>query len=268
MSYNYKRYNYGKKQHIEVFTSPIYSTVKERENEITDVIEKKKIKILSDLQRDINKDHNLSVSVNRSKRELIHIARSNNWNWFITITFDPEYTDSTNYDECAKKITKWLNNLKQRKCPNLKYLLVPELHPKYNVRYHFHGLLANTQGFDFVDSGHVDKFGEIIYNINNWKIGFTTAEKIRDSDRAAMYVCKYISKDLLVTAKYRKRYFCSDNSIRVEPEKGLIPLDEIYDNLIDPDRIESVKTIGVQNINRIKYFEVNNSIDISKDDSL
>ena len=44
--------------------------------------------------------------------------------------------------------------------------------------WHFHGLLANCDNLTFNDSGHIDKRGRIIYNLTNYKLGFSTATKV------------------------------------------------------------------------------------------
>ena len=68
-------------------------------------------------------------------------------------------------------MTKYLEKLR-RKNENMKYLVVPELH-KDKKHYHFHGLIADVDNINFEDSGHTDKNGDIIYNIPDWKYGFS-----------------------------------------------------------------------------------------------
>ena len=204
MAYNVKVLNYRDSTHIEFYTKPILEDQKKDVDNITGVIPKdspKQIKIIEDLQMDLKKEHSMQTSVNRSKNNLYRIARSNDWDYFITITFDREQTDSSDYREVVKKITKWLNNMQQRGSAKMKYLIVPEFH-KDGIHYHFHGLLANCDNLNLVDSGHIDKMGEKIYNISNWKYGFTTAVKIKDNGKVTSYIGKYITKDLLNKSKY------------------------------------------------------------------
>ena len=110
-----------------------------------------------------------------------------------------------------KKVKTILNNWVKRY--DAIYLLVPELHKDGCV--HFHGLLGGD--LDFVPSGtflvpHVKKpvkevnlyrFGltadqcRPVYNIGNYKIGFSTAvETDGKMYSVAAYVTKYITKDL------------------------------------------------------------------------
>ncbi len=90
------------------------------------------------------------------------------------------------------------------------YLVVPELH-KDGKAYHFHGLFSNIDNLGLVDSGKVDKNGNTIYNVGKYKFGFTTAERIRDLGRSCSYLSKYITKDLCVVTKGKRRYWSSRN---------------------------------------------------------
>ena len=254
MIYNLKCLEYEDFYHFEFYDKPCIRSEKEDDNTITDVIEKSKIKIIEDLQRDLNKDHTLKVSMNRSKNNLYRIARSNRWDLFITVTFDRKKVDASDYEQVAKKITVWLNNLRKRGNPDLKYLIVPEFHSD-GINYHFHGLLANCDSLVLVDSGHKDFTGSVIYNISNWKIGFSTATKIKDNARVVNYIGKYITKDLLNRVKYKKRYFASRNCYVADEILLNIQPDKVLDLLVqDP---EYIKTLTIPEANqRIKYFEI------------
>ncbi|SFR97196.1 rolling circle replication-associated protein [Anaeromicropila populeti] len=149
-------------------------------------------------------------SKNRSKNMIYDYARSNEWKWFVTMTFDPKKVDSFDYEIVTKKLSQWLKNIHKRKCPNMKYLFVPELHPT-SGRFHFHGIMNNIDELEILDSGHVDNDGNIIYNIGSYKLGFTTATKIRDTEKVAMYIGKYVTKELSAVAKNKKKYWVSKN---------------------------------------------------------
>lgn len=129
------------------------------------------------------KAHCKKVSTSRTKNMIYNIARSNRWEWFITLTFDREKTDASDYDIVTRRLQNFLTNLQQRQCPNLIYLIVPEMHAD-KTHYHFHGLLSGCEGLHFCYSGHDTKGGEPIYNIRNWTWGFTTATQVKDTARA------------------------------------------------------------------------------------
>ena len=254
MEYNTKIIDYGDYLHIQYYDRTLSRV------DFPDYIQKQfdqdeKDTIINDLKVDSEEKqvHNIKTSLNRSKNNLYRIARSNEWDLFITITFDQKLTDSSNFEEVSKKITTFLNNLRKRGSPDLKYLIVPELH-KDKQHYHFHGLISNAPSLDLVDSGHVDKAGDIIYNIYNWKIGFTTAMKIKSQAAVRNYIGKYITKDLMQKLKYKKRYFASKNVYICPEEYKMLHLEDIYDQYAD--NISFAKTVTINGIQRIKYFEV------------
>ncbi len=144
----------------------------------------------------------------------------------MTITFDDTKVDAHNVADVMKKLSKWLENLVQRK--GLKYLLVPEYHPK-SGRVHCHALINDAlevvdsgtrmvRGYDrpvsleklrFIDT-EKNRVLRTVYNVTDWKYGFSTAIQTYGAKPAlASYVSKYITKD---TAKiFGRRYWCSRN---------------------------------------------------------
>lgn len=199
--------------------------------------------------KEVDKERSALVSANRSLNMVYKYARANIWEWFFTLTFNPEKVDSFNYEEVTEKLSKWLNNMR-RTCPDMKYLVVPEKHE--SGRYHFHGLFANVDGLKFVDSGHraphranetqtlraqVEQDPEegtpdgscemstastsgvhaasagasVIYNVGNYSLGFSTATRVQDTSRASSYLSKYITKDLTEGTFGKKRYWASRN---------------------------------------------------------
>lgn len=257
-SYNTKIIDYGDYLHVQYYDITIKRVdfPEEKQKEIDKSID---YEIIEDTQAiEKKRKHSLKTSVNRSKNSLYHIARSNEWDLFITLTFDRELTDSSDYELCSKKVTNFLNNLR-KKSPQLKYLIVPELH-KDGEHYHFHGLLAGADSLELEDSGKVDSFGNKIYNIKNWRdrsgrsLGFTFANKIRDQSAVRNYIGKYITKELMQKLKYKKRYYASTNVNLCKETYHMFSLDDIYSMFAD--QISYAKTVNINGINRIKYFEI------------
>ena len=154
-----------------------------------------------------DKADSIRASRSRTVNKIYDIARANTWEWFVTLTFNPELVDSFNYSAVVKKLSLWLNNMR-KKCPEMKYIVVPEKHK--SGRWHFHGLFSNIDNMDFVDSGKTDN-GKVIYNLGNYKLGWSTATEIEDTHRASSYMCKYITKDLCSVTMGKKRYWASRN---------------------------------------------------------
>lgn len=156
----------------------------------------------------------LTVSLKRTRQIVYDIARSNNWDWFITLTFNPEIVNSFDYEECCDAIKKYTRHLHY---DGLEWLLVPELHK--SGRYHFHGLIKGY--LDVVPSKIKD-----IYNVADYDIGFTTASIIQSHERVATYITKYLTKELAVP-KGKKRYWSSRGLQRPSVTYDVIYKDEL-----------------------------------------
>lgn len=199
-------------------------------------------------------EHCKKVSLSATKNRIYNIARSNMWEWFITLTFDRNKTDSADYDMIVYRLHVFMNNLQKRKCPDMKYLIVPELHED-KEHYHFHGLLSGVDALRFCFSGHFDKGGKPIYNILDWTYGFTTATQVQDTQRVSSYITKYITKDTEQRLKNKKRYLCSRNINRTEPTYHLLDEEEFLS--IYADRISYAKSIKVREAYQmINYYEL------------
>ena len=260
--YNVKVYNYLLDQQIRIYSKPI--TKKDIEKDI--IIEKEKevkdkkqtaVEYKTEGQEIVsNKSYVHQVSVSRTIQKIYEITRSNMWKYFITLTFNPDKVDSFNYQEVTKKLSIWLNNLKKVYASDLKYIVVPELHK--SGRYHFHGLIANTGNIQFIDSGKRTNTGDIIYNIGNYKLGFTTATEIKDCSKASSYITKYISKDLCAVTENKKRYWASRNLDKCVIDSYFLEPYEVKQMLEDmSENITYCKTTECSlNQRKTKYVEV------------
>lgn len=186
---------------------------------------------------DKQKDHALQSSMNRTIQKIYEISRANTWDYFLTLTFDRKKLDSSDYNLLCDKVSKWLNNLRSRYAPDLKYLIVPELH-KDGKHYHFHGLLANIGNITLKDSG-IKKNGHIIYNLSNWKYGFSTVSKVMESNKVSSYITKYITKELCAVSKNKRRYWSSKNCDAAKVSVYNLPYEEISQFL--ENNIQSIR---------------------------
>lgn len=152
---------------------------------------------------------NMSHSINN----VYDLARSNDFNWFITLTFDKRKVNRYDYDECSMAIRLFTKRLYKLGC---KWLIVPEQHEKGG--YHFHG---EVQGdLPLTPSGKTcynEAAGQQvpIYNLTNYEYGFTTVTKIYDQRRTSSYIAKYLTKKIAVP-KGRKCYWASKSLARPE----------------------------------------------------
>lgn len=258
ISYNFKVWNYGNGfKQVRIYNNSIKTDfVRNIEDDIeynpfTGEYEVLKMMRYPDTLR------STTVSNNRAKQKIYELARSNEWEYFFTLTFKE---DRYNYELLTRKLSVWISNVKRDYAKDLKYIFVPELHK--DGALHFHGIVANIGNLPLVDSGLKDKNGNIIYNIDCYKMGFTTATKVTDSGRVASYLTKYITKDLMSYSKGKKKYWASRNLNKPNITEYHIETDHIDDFLIRyNDFITYEKTIDCPMIHtKIRIVEINENL--------
>lgn len=272
--YNLKRVDYGKFVQYRIYDRPICKNEEQKEQK-ENKEQKQEVDKNDKTDKKDNKDtgqtnnfRSEQVSINRSIQTVYKYAQANSWQFFITLTFKRDAkVDVYNYADCVKKITKWLNN-QRCKCPDLKYLVVPEMHK--DGAFHFHGLIANCDGLTFSDSGRVaignkaykrtkeNQHFPTIYNMDNWKYGYSTATTVVSSCKSASYICKYITKDLIQGIGKRRRFYPSNNLDLPEESEHFFDMDSL-DALVESfgDALDYSKTQDIPEAHqRIRYFTV------------
>ena len=203
---------------------------------------------------EVQKKESERISINQTKNRIYSLARANTWEWFITMTFDRKKTDSSDYNTVVKNLTEFINNLRINYCSDLVYLIVPELH-KDGKHYHFHGLLANTGKLQFKYWNIDSKSKRPVFNIVQWKLGFTTATRVTDTAKVSAYITKYITKECCSVIKNKKRYYNSHNIIR--PTKEYTCFSERDFIELYADKIKYSKSVTVEQAHmRISYYEL------------
>ena len=272
--YNLKRVDYGEFVQYRIYDRPICKNEEQKEQK-ENKEQKQEVDKNDKTDKKDNKDtgqtnnfRSEQVSINRSIQTVYKYAQANSWQFFITLTFKRDAkVDVYNYADCVKKITKWLNN-QRCKCPDLKYLVVPEMHK--DGAFHFHGLIANCDGLTFSDSGRVaignkaykrtkeNQHFPTIYNMDNWKYGYSTATTVVSSCKSASYICKYITKDLIQGIGKRRRFYPSNNLDLPEESEHFVDMDSL-DALVESfgDALDYSKTQDIPEAHqRIRYFTV------------
>lgn len=229
--YNVKIYRFlDKEAQIRFYKNPITSKSQKIDNTVDfEIQQSKKRCVIEGSQVDLKdylkekdsledkKQRSFRSSVNRTKNKIYEYARANRWDYFLTCTLNSKKTDRYNYDVCSVQISNFFKNIKKRKAKDMKYLLVPELHE--DGAYHFHALIANVKGLNFVNSGHRDKRGRIVYNLEDYNFGWTTATKVSNTFRVSNYLTQYITESLCSTLPGKKRYWSTRNLNKPEIEK-------------------------------------------------
>lgn len=156
-------------------------------------------------------------SMRRARAKLRRLALANQFEYFVTLTLDPAKIDRYDGAAVVKALGTWADNMVRRH--GLRYILVPERHK--DGAFHFHGFMAGP-GLEVRDSG-VERDGRPVYNLPQWKLGFTTAQRLYGDYAAAVgYCCKYIGKQ--AGERPLGRWYYSGGALQ-EPAKLYADLD-------------------------------------------
>lgn len=242
-----------------------------KKKECDDIYAFQKIIELEELEKEQKKERTKRNSISRTINQIYSLARSNTWEYFITLTYNQKLINNDDYNIALKKIQIWVNNIKKKYAPNLKYMIVPELHAD-GEHWHFHGLFSDIGTLPLKFSGKtcVHKMifdfssrpnGDKIYNIPRWKYGFSTATRIKSSVKAISYLGKYITKDLIGVTKGKRRFLSSHNLQKATQTTYNIAPSDIKKFLLDNDEfINYQKSITTDTGNKITYIELKKEV--------
>jgi hypothetical protein len=245
LQYNIKVKDFGKLKEVRTYKIPICKGV-------TAPYRRKRNEPYTNIAKAIKRAReSLQASVSRTKQKIYDYAKANSdeFVYFVTLTFNPSKVDSYDYSLVTFKMTNWLRNIR-KKIPSLKYIGVPEKHK--SGRYHFHFLMNDISAI-LMDSGHKTKDGMSIYNLEAYKLGFSTATLIQDRERVSNYLCKYITKDLALQTKGKKRYWHS-RSLNL-PKESLDLMPGIDDIILSLENEASYHKKIVKGIQEVNIFE-------------
>jgi len=163
-------------------------------------------------------DEKLECNLSRTKAKVFEYAYCNLWDYFITLTISSQKFDRTDLKGYYKKFNQWLRNYNKKYGLNIKYLFIPELHED-GMSWHMHGFIMGLpeSHLSYNSNGYLDW---LAYSA---KFGYVSIDKIRDRQRIASYITKYISKNLsdCITELNAKVYYNSQGlKTAVEIKRG------------------------------------------------
>jgi len=180
-------------------------------------------------------------SISRAKRKIHDIAALNEFQYFVTFTLNGTKIDRQSPEEVGQKLKTFLSNKVRRN--GWSYIIVPEYH-KDGKGIHLHGLVSGH--LRLTDSCRRTKDGRKVYNVDDWRYGFSTCiELTGDREAVARYIVKYVTKD---TQKILGNFYYAGGNIERNPEKEYINLE--YAEIEAPDYY--VPDLGVN----FKYLTV------------
>lgn len=160
-----------------------------------------------DVSQNVSREtyHKLRESVSRTKRIIWEYARCNQWDYFVTLTLDPEKIDRENLKGAVDKMSRMFWKINQSvtgegngwgRERKLEYVIVPEFHSD-GKSIHFHGLMRGFHKSDIRINEHGYK------EFRQWRdqFGFCNLQEIKDREKVCSYITKYVSKELINTVK-------------------------------------------------------------------
>ena len=196
----------------------------------------------------LRKEKNLKDAQHRASVAVRSLALSNKWDSFLTLTFDDSKapTAGISYNVALLFASRALRHLRAL-YPGMSYLLVPEQGEK-NGRWHFHALVAGLPNSAYKFSGRFTRSHEKIYNLPDWKYGFTTATFVRDQNKVCCYIAKYITKATSRVPFNCKRYLCS---------QGLKNCEKVSDKfLLEFDVMMGLKDLSIAFAEYMTFYHV------------
>lgn len=119
---------------------------------------------------------------------------------FATFTLSPEKVeDRADWGTVYKSLRNWLSDRVKRR--GLKYVICPERHKSGDL--HFHAImnadaLRLSPAISPKTGQPLTNHGAPLYNVTDWRYGFTSAEIIQhatiDREKVAKYIFKYMGK--------------------------------------------------------------------------
>lgn len=208
-------------------------------------------------------DCKLEASISRTRSAIFELALCNDWEWFVTLTLNPEWYDRKNLEEYKKKLSTWIKNYNRLHQTNIKYLLIPENHK--DGSWHMHGLLMglpveHLKEFTLEEKLPIKMVIELLRGkkLYNWEayakaFGYISVSEIKDIEHVSKYITKYITKDLAKTRIEVNAHFYYGS-------KGLKRAETLYQGKLTRDLEEDfaneyVKIKTVRNLEEAeKYF--------------
>ena len=191
----------------------------------------------------LRKVQNIIRSAHRSRKALYDICRCNDFQYFVTWTFDKEKIDRLDDNKVKRKFTQFQNYLR-KKFPQMYYVAVPEYHKDGGLHFHLliggvtmEELKAVPARYEKRRGRHkkgdlIFKHGHQIFNVERWKLGYSTLSVIANGEASKHYICKYISKQHYDDRFFgKRRYYVSNNIKRPIIEKRVTPTEKCLDGI-------------------------------------
>lgn len=172
-------------------------------------------------------------SYSRSRSMVLQYALCNDWDFFVTITVNPDKFDRYELEPIYSSLYAFFKSYSREYSSSFRFLLVPELHK--DGAWHFHGLMSGILPqhlSEFVPGLHPFKLIRVGYL--NWgmlasAIGYVSLSRLRSPVGAGFYVAKYITKEHANNGFYAHLYYHSQGLKTARPVADCY----VYNGILD-----------------------------------
>lgn len=218
--------------------------------------------------KDTNNDEKLKNNISRARNKILEYVLCNDFVYFVTLTLSSEKYDRHNLPLFIKDLGNFIQNYKRRKNAEIKYLFIPEQHE--DGCWHMHGFimglpydrleLLELHGVRPLPVKIREKLqrGELVYTFPEYekRFGYNLFEPIRNKKASALYMSKYLTKDISRNVKElgNHLYYCSKGLKKAEIVKQGQFLDSDYNfdfeneyggqsffDMLSDDEVEKIK---------------------------
>lgn len=196
----------------------------------------------SDKSQEARFQNNLS----RARISVEEYGLCNDWDYFVTLTLNPEKHDRTDLESFREKLNQLVRDIRRRQKVEIAFLFVPEPHPKKLedeeiATWHIHGLMKvsdperlftefqNRKIYGKDKNKLPPKYirkklkkGEKVYHWRQYDgaFGYNVIEPVISADASTRYLLKYMRKEQGLTVKNlesgKHLYYCSRGLKRAE----------------------------------------------------
>lgn len=189
--YQYKIERFGSRFKLTVFLTSRGSLVSSKDN-----------------QKSVSEnDEKLDNNISRAKSRVLELALCNPWEYFATLTINAEKQDRYNLKDYIRDLGVWIGNYNKKYSARMKYLIVPEQHK--DGAYHAHALLMGVAPESLVKN----QYGYLDMPYYSNRFGFISLDPVRDLNRTASYVTKYVTKDFATQREKKEHLFYSSQGL-------------------------------------------------------
>lgn len=188
-------------------------------------------------ENDFKLDNNLS----RARTNIFDISMSNNFDYFITLTLNPQNTNVFDLDGFINTFGQFIRDYRKKNRKRgfedpVQYLLIPEQHK--TGAWHMHGLIKGIPKEDlFINSNGYLDWGEY-----KKRFGYVSLSPVKSKIGVSKYITKYISKSLAFhkDRKHKKLYYSTRGLKRAETiQKGEVHTPTLYRYIQDKKHFEN-----------------------------